>query len=149
MFRGLADIFDVVRRKIQDNQENISKLVDFMKNLATFITGTVAPILTKTLGVAFGIVAKAIGPVIDVVFSLMGAFASLGSFLVKIASSVLGTLEGMINGAIDLINFAIRAANKLPYVNIDEVGKVSFSMPSFTAPTAPTRALLRRANTLS
>jgi phage-related protein len=140
VFRGLADIFDVVRKKIQDNQENISKLVDFMKNLATFITGTVAPILTKTLGVAFGIVAKAIGPVIDLVFDLMGAFSKLGSFLVKVAGFMVGTFETAINGIIDVANFAIRQANKLnPFTDIPEIGRVSIGSAFGTAPTAPTQ----------
>jgi len=140
VFQGLADIFDKVSRKIQDNRENISRLVDFMKDLASFITGTVAPILIKTLGFAFDVVAKAIDPVIDVVFSLMGAFAKLGSFLIKVAESVLGTMEGMVNGVIKIINGAINLMNKLPGVNIDSIGEVSFSLPSFTAPTAPTAA---------
>lgn len=140
VFRGLADIFDVVRKKIQDNQENISKLVDFMKNLASFITGTVAPILVKTLGGAFGIVKTLIGPVIDIVFDLMGGFATLGSFLVKVAQSVLGTVEGMVNGVIRIINGAIGLINRLPGINISPIGEVSFSLPSFTAPTAPTAA---------
>jgi hypothetical protein len=139
VFRGLADIFDVVSRKIQDNRENISKLVDFMKNLASFITGTVAPILIKTLGVAFSVVSKAIGPVIDVVFSLMGAFSELGSFLVKTAGFVLDVVGKMVNGVIAVINKAIDGANKLnPFSDIPKIPEVSIGSASLGgAPVAP------------
>jgi len=140
VFTGLAGIFETVTKKIEENRANIDKLVRFFRTLAEFIIGTVAPVLLKTLSVAFGIVAKAVGPVLDVVFALMGAFASLGSFLVKIAKSVVGTIEGMVNGVISLLNFVIRAANKIPGVNINPIGEVSFAMPSFSSPEAPTAA---------
>jgi phage-related protein len=141
VFQGLVDIFDKVSRKIQDNRENISKLVDFMKDLSKFITGTVAPILIKTLGFAFDVVAKAIDPVIDVVFSLMGAFAKLGSFLLKTAGFVLDVVGKMVNGVIKVINKAIDGANKLnPFSDIPNIPEVSIGSASLGgAPVAPTQ----------
>ena len=141
VFQGLVDIFDKVTRKIQDNRENISRLVDFMKDLSRFITGTVAPVLIKTLGFAFDVVAKAIDPVLDVVFSLMGAFGKLGSFLVKTAGFVLDVIGKMVNGVIDIINKAIDGANKLnPFDDIPNIPRVSIGSASIgAAPTAPGR----------
>ena len=141
VFQGLVDIFDKVTRKIQDNRENISRLVDFMKDLSRFITGTVAPVLIKTLGFAFDVVAKAIDPVLDVVFSLMGAFGKLGSFLVKTAGFVLDVVGKMVNGVIAIINKAIDGANKLnPFSDIPNIPEVSIGSASLGgAPTAPTR----------
>ena len=96
--------------------------------------------LIKGLGFAFDVVGKAIGPVIDVVFSLMGAFASLGKFLLKVAGFVVDAFEGMVNTIITGVNFAIRALNLLPGVQIDTLDKVSFSLPSFgSAPEAPSK----------
>ncbi len=141
VFGKLADVFDTVSRKIEDNRGKIDKLVTFFSKLVGFITKDVAPVLIKTLGVAFDIVAKAIGPVIDVVFTLIGALASLGTFLLKIAGFVVAVFEGMVNGIIAGVNFAIRALNLLPGVEIDEIKGVSFSGGALpTAPTAPTRS---------
>jgi hypothetical protein len=68
----------------------------------------------------------------------MDAFASLGKFLLKVAGFVVNAFEGMVNTIIDGVNFAIRALNLLPGVNIKELGGVSFSLPSFgSAPEAP------------
>ena len=85
VFDGLRLIFERVSEKIADNRENIDKLVEFFRTLVGFVQQYVAPVLIKVLGFAFEVVAKAIGPVIDVVFRLMGAFADLGKFLLKIA----------------------------------------------------------------
>lgn len=139
VFDGLRRIFEIVTDKIADNRENIGKLVEFFRTLATFVADKVAPVLTRVLGVAFDIVAKAIGPVIDVVFDLIGAFAELGKFLLKIAGFVLDTLGSMVNGFIDIINKAIDAANKVnPFADIPNVPKVSIGGGiSGSAPTAP------------
>jgi phage-related protein len=138
VFTGLAGIFDTVSKKMEENRENIAKLVEFLKNLSSFVINTVAPILLKTLSTAFSVVGKAIGPVIDVVFALIGALSQLGSFLVKVAGFVVRTFESMVNGVIDAVNVAIRLLNKLPGVDINEVGSVSFGGTAFgAAPTAP------------
>lgn len=139
VFTGLVGIFETVSRKMDENRDKIAKLVDFFRTLASFIVEKVAPILAKTLSVAFDVVSKAIGPVIDVVFSLMGAFATLGTFLLKTAGFVLDVFGKMVNGVISGVNFLIRALNKVPGINIGEIGEVSFSLPSLgSAPVAPT-----------
>jgi hypothetical protein len=140
VFDGLRDIFDKVSQKIQENSGNIQKMKDFFSDLIKFVTTYVAPVLTKVLGVAFDVVAKAIGPVIDVVFDLMGALSSLGSFVLKIAGFLVKTFEAAINGVIDVVNFAIRQANRLnPFSDIPEIGNVSISSSFGAAPTAPSR----------
>jgi hypothetical protein len=76
--------------------------------------------------------------VIDVVFTFMGALSSLGSFVLKIAGFLVGTFEKAVNGIIDVVNFAIRQANKLnPFSDIPEIGKVSISSSFGAAPSAP------------
>jgi len=140
VFEGLAGIFDKVVAKVKDNQDNIKKLTEFFQTAIKFIAEKVAPVLTKVLGVAFDVVGAAIGPVIDVVFALMGAFASLGTFLVKTASFVLDVVGKMVNGVIDVINKAIDGANKLnPFSDIPNIPNVSLGGKSLgSAPTAPT-----------
>lgn len=141
VFEGLRDIFQKVSEKIQQNSGNIEKMKDFFSDLIKFVTTYVAPVLTKVLGKAFDIVSEAIGPVIDVVFKLMGALATLGSFVLKIAGFLVKTFESAINGVIDVVNFAIRQANRLnPFGDfMDEIGKVSISSSFGAAPTAPSR----------
>jgi len=111
----------------------------FFADLIKFVTTYVAPTLTKVLSVAFDIVAASIGPVIDVVFRLMGALASLGSFILKVAGFIVRTFESAVNGVIDIVNQGIRLANKInPFGQIDEIGRVSFAGGfGGTAPTAP------------
>jgi uncharacterized membrane protein YgcG len=137
---GLRKVFEAVSQKIRDNQDNIDKLVGFLRDFGGFVQQYVAPVLITVLGKAFDFVAKAIGPVIDVIFDLIGVFATLGSFVIKIASSVLGAIEGMVNGFIKIINGVISVANKIPGIDIGEVGEVNIPRPSLgVAPPAPVR----------
>jgi hypothetical protein len=43
----------------------------------------------------------------------------------------------MVNGVIKAINFVIGIANKVPGININPLGEVSFSMPSFSVGAPP------------
>ena len=137
-FEGLSRIFDIVLTKIRENADNIQQYGNYLRDLGRFIVNYVAPVLVKTLGFAFSVIAKAIGPALDAVFGFMGVLGRLGQFAVKIAESVVGTIVGMVNGVIDLINKAIGLANKVPGISINPLGRVEFSMPSFGgAPTVP------------
>ena len=141
VFEGLSRVFDIVRTKVQENSETIESLREFFVAIVSFVQKYVAPTLINILGAAFTVVAKLVGPLIDVLFTLMGALADVGKFLLKIAGFVIRTFEGMVNGVIDGVNLAIRLLNKLPGVNISEIGSVSFGGALFgTAPTAPTAA---------
>jgi len=141
VFDGLRRIFEIVSDKIEENRDKIANIIDFYRQLSNFIIDRVAPILVRTLGVAFEIVAKAIGPVIDIVFTLMSAFADLYKFLLKVAGGVLDVIEGMVNGVVDGVNLMIRALNALPGIDIDPIGKVNITLPSLPSPAgvaAPT-----------
>jgi hypothetical protein len=141
VFDGLRRIFEIVSDKIEENRDKIANIIDFYRQLSNFIIDRVAPILVRTLGVAFDIVAKAIGPVIDIVFTLMSAFADLYKFLLKVAGGVLDVIEGMVNGVVDGVNLMIRALNALPGIDIDPIGKVNITLPSLPSPAgvaAPT-----------
>ncbi len=141
VFDGLANIFEKVSEKIQENSGNIQKMREFFGDLIKFVQTYVAPVLVKVLGTAFDVVAKAIGPVIDIVFGLMGALATMGSFVLKIAGFLVKTFESAVNGVIDVVNFAIRQANRLnPFGDFrDEIGKISISSSFGSAPSAPSR----------
>jgi hypothetical protein len=141
VFDKFRKIFEIVSEKVEENSDNIQKYVGYLQDLGKFVTTYIAPVLTKTLAVAFDVVAAAIGPVLDIIFTLMGALGTLGSFLVKVAGFVVRTIEAMVNPVIDGLNLAIRAANFLSPGNpISEIPSLSLS-PSFgSAPVAPTRS---------
>lgn len=69
--------------------------------------------------------------IMDLVDKLVLAWKSAGvaiaNFLGNMKVEVLTLLQGMINGAIDLINKFIRVLNKIPGVSIDAINHVSFA----------------------
>lgn len=138
IFDGLGRIFEIVTTKVNENRETFIKLSKFFNELFILIKEKIAPVVGVILKVAFEILAKAIGPAIDIVFKFIDAFASIGTFLVKVANSVLGTIEAMVNGIISGVNLAISVLNKLPGIDIGSAGSISIALPTITAPTAPT-----------
>ena len=113
------------------------KLGQFLETFFIFIRDKVAPVFSKVLTVAFEVVGKAIGPVIDFIFDLIDAFVELGKFVLKVAGVVVGIIEAMVNGIIIGVNFAIDALNKLPKIDIDNVGEISINLPTISVPTTP------------
>lgn len=138
IFDGLRKIFEIVSAKVEENRDKFVKLGELLRDFFTIVRDRVAPIIGTVLRVAFDVLGKAIGPVIDLFFGFMSAFAEVGKFVIKVADGVLGVIEAMVNGIITGINFAIKALNLLPGVDIDPIGNITISLPSISAPTAPT-----------
>ncbi len=134
IFEGLSKIFTILATKIDENRETIIKYFNFLQAFYTLIKEKIAPVVGVVLKVAFEVLAKAIGPAIDVIFLFLDAFASIGSFLVKVANGVLGTIESMVNGIIAGVNKAIDVLNMLPGVDVGNVGGISISLPTISAP---------------
>ena len=135
IFQGLQKIFDVIVEKINQNRDSFTKYGELLQQFYGFIRDRVAPVLGVTLKVAFEILAKAISPVITIIFKFLDAFVSISKVVISVASTVLDTIETMINGIIKGVNFAIETLNRLPGIDIGLVGNVSVSLPSITAPT--------------
>ena len=78
--------------------------------------------------------------IMDLVDKLVMAWKSAGvaiaNFLGDMKVNVLTILQGMINGAIDLINKFIGVLNKIPGVSIDAVNHVSFATEAAAAEEA-------------
>ncbi len=135
IFQGLQKIFDVIVEKINQNRDSFVKYGELLQQFYGFIRDKVAPVLGVTLKVAFEILAKAISPVITIIFKFLDAFVSISKVVISVASTVLDTIETMINGIIKGVNFAIETLNRLPGIDIGVVGNVSVSLPTITAPT--------------
>jgi len=135
IFEGLAKIFTLLATKIDENRETIIKYFNFLQAFYTLIKEKIAPVVGVVLKVAFEVLAKAIGPAIDVIFLFIDAFASIGIFLVKVANGVLGTIETMVNGIISGVNKAIDVLNMLPGVDIGKTGAIDITLPTISAPS--------------
>ena len=135
IFQGLQKIFDVIVEKVNQNRDSFVKYGELLQQFYGFIRDKVAPVLGVTLKVAFEILAKAVGPVIDVFFKFLDVFVSISKVVINVADVVLSTIETMINGIIKGVNFAIEALNRLPGIDIGTIGEVSISLPTITAPT--------------
>ena len=140
IFQGLQKIFDVIVEKINQNRDSFTKYGELLQQFYGFIRDRVAPVLGVTLKVAFEILAKAISPVITVIFKFLDAFVSISKVVISVASIVLDTIETMINGIIKGVNFAIETLNRLPGIDIGLVGNVSVALPTITAPNVTSGA---------
>ena len=140
IFQGLQKIFDVIVEKINQNRDSFTKYGELLQQFYGFIRDRVAPVLGVTLKVAFEILAKAISPVITIIFKFLDAFVSISKVVISVASTVLETIETMINGIIKGVNFAIETLNRLPGIDIGLVGNVSVALPTITAPNVTSGA---------
>ena len=140
IFQGLQKIFDVIVEKINQNRDSFTKYGELLQQFYGFIRDRVAPVLGVTLKVAFEILAKAISPVITIIFKFLDAFVSISKVVISVASTVLDTIETMINGIIKGVNFAIETLNRLPGIDIGLVGNVSVALPTITAPNVTSGA---------
>jgi uncharacterized membrane protein YgcG len=137
IFDGFRKIIEIVAEKVNQNRDTFVKLGQFLETFFIFIRDKVAPVFSKVLVVAFELVGKAIGPVIDFIFDFIDAFVELGKFVLKVAGVVVDIIESMVNGIIAGVNFAIDALNKLPKIDIENVGEISINLPTISAPTTP------------
>lgn len=137
IFEGFRKIIEIVAEKVNQNRDTFVKLGQFLETFFIFIRDKVAPVFSKVLVVAFELVGKAIGPVIDFIFDFIDAFVELGKFVLKVAGVVVNIIESMVNGIIAGVNFAIDALNKLPKIDIENVGEISINLPTISAPTTP------------
>jgi len=106
-----AKIFEPVTQAIQDNKAELLALGQFIVNY-------IVPVLYKSLGGAFTIIANIANGVIDTI-----------GFVIR-------GLNTLIQGAVAGINGLIGAYNSIPFLpNISKISAPSISIPTPTAPT--------------
>ena len=74
---GLRSAFNSVKNSLSDNSEELKPLIDLFKGVAAFARDVLAPVLSKTLGAALGIVGKAIAGLITGLASVVKFFDDL------------------------------------------------------------------------
>jgi len=73
------------------------------------VVKSLAPIIGTTIGAALNVV------------------GDIAAVVINVISNVLGVISGIVNKAIDAINVIIRAVNRIPGVNIPQIGGVGSS----------------------
>jgi hypothetical protein len=74
---GLRKAFDSVKTSLSNNSEELKPLIDLFKGIAAFAKDVLAPILSKTLGAALGIVGKAVAGLVSGLASVVSFFDNL------------------------------------------------------------------------
>jgi hypothetical protein len=74
---GLRKAFNSVKTSLNDNSEELKPLIDLFKGIAAFARDVLAPILSKTLGAALGIVGKAVAGLVSGLASVVSFFDDL------------------------------------------------------------------------
>jgi hypothetical protein len=93
---GAINAFNDIKGAIRENIDEFQSFLNVVKSLA--------PIIGTTIGAALNVV------------------GDIAAVVINVISNVLGVISGIVNKAIDAINFIIRGVNRIPGVNIPEVG---------------------------
>ena len=89
----LRSAYEKISTAIRENADEYRPLIDLLKSLASFVKGTVAPILVDVLGAAFTGIVNTVAFLIDKIGDLIQLFARLGN---AIKNSPLGSLGSKI-----------------------------------------------------
>jgi hypothetical protein len=111
---GIFDVVDVIKSyliPIIDGAKNafgdikgaITENIDEFKNFFKVVQ-SLAPIIGSTIGAALNVI------------------GNIAAIVINVIANVLSVIGNLINKAIDAINFLIRGANKIPGVNIPQIG---------------------------
>jgi hypothetical protein len=85
----LRSAYEKISTAVKENADEYRPLIDLLKSLASFVKGTVAPILVDVLGAAFRGIVNTVTFLIDKIGDLIQLFARLGN---AIKNSPLGKL---------------------------------------------------------
>jgi hypothetical protein len=98
---GAINAFNDIKGAIKENIDEFESFFNVVKSLA--------PIIGTTIGAALNVV------------------GDIAAVVINVISNVLGVISGIVNKAIDAINVIIRAVNRIPGVNIPQIGGVGSS----------------------
>jgi phage-related protein len=95
---GAINAFNDIKGAIRENIDEFQSFFNVVKSLA--------PIIGTTIGAALNVV------------------GDIAAVVINVISNVLGVISGIVNKTIDAINVIIRAVNRIPGVNIPQIGGV-------------------------
>jgi phage-related protein len=99
---GLRSAFEKVAGKIKENEDKLAPLLSLFKAIAAFTRDTLAPVVGKILGGAFGVMGTAIGIVIDLFANLVSVVNSAFNAIKAVVNFIKNNpVTQAIGGAID------------------------------------------------
>lgn len=122
ILQGLFTFIGLVIKGIATIVEFVKVLIEWGKVLANVVAQKAVASFNK-----FKIALQTVGLVFTILKNnalLAFEFIKLGA--AKVANSVIGFFANMLNQAVNIINKLIRAANKIPGINIKQIGQVDF-----------------------
>jgi hypothetical protein len=99
---GVKSAFNNVRNSLADNNEQLKPFYNFLKNIAEFARDTLAPILGKTLGLAFRTLGEFISEAIDnfaKFVTLITKIYDKAKGIIDFGKSIAGSISGLFSGA--------------------------------------------------
>lgn len=72
ILEGLIGAWTKVAKSIKDNETNLKPLFDIFKSVASYVIGTLAPAIGKTLGTAFELLGSAVSIIVNLFSRLVG-----------------------------------------------------------------------------
>lgn len=124
IINGLKSAFDSVRGSLERNNDELQPFYGFMKAIYNFAKDYLAPILGKTLGLAFEALGKIISGVID-------TFASFVDKITRIYNTIKGIIDAIKGAGSAVGNF---------FGGASSTGSASFSTAGLTS--APSMSLI-------
>ncbi len=128
IINGVTTAFNTVRKALEDNNTQLQPFYDFMVGIYNFAKDFLAPIIGKTLGLAFQSLGKFIAGAIDI-------FADFVSTLSNIYNRIVGIINAIKNAASAVSGFFGGGNNPSPVTP-----KISASpaLPRVTVPSSQT-----------
>jgi hypothetical protein len=131
IINGVTSAFNTVRKSLEDNNAQLQPFYNFMVGIYNFAKDFLAPILGKTLGLAFSGLGKLIGGVID-------TFANFVSILTNIYNTIMGiingikTAAGVVSGAASAVTgfFGGGGNASVPKASVPSASIPKISVPS-------------------
>jgi phage-related protein len=140
VFEAFRGKIEEVTTVVKNNEDAFRNMRAFLQDFVAFIRDRVAPNFDKILGGSLALVAtRDIPKLIDGFLKVSSVVSQVGSFIVKMVDATIEAIEILVNGILEGVNFIIRQLNRIPGVNIGEVGSVDFNpeRPSTNTPSLP------------
>jgi hypothetical protein len=129
---GLRSAFNSVKTSLTDNSEELKPLFELFKGVAAFVKDVLAPVLSKTLGLALGVVGKAIASLVSGLASVVGFFTDLYNkilLVVNLAKSLGSKLNPFDNATFTETPVTPKSPSGIPsYLNVRPVSTTNITV---------------------
>jgi hypothetical protein len=136
IINGLKSAFDNVRGSLERNNDELKPFYNLMQNIAEFALNVLAPVIGKTLGVAFQGLGKIVGGLIDI-------FAGFVDKLNAIYNRVKSIIDFLKNNPVTNFFSGASSSSAASFSNASFVSSATTSTPSLSPEIMDSDARLR------